>query len=137
MVGLKKLLLGCHLAIFLLSGVVRAQSTEEKFKDLFITAGYATAFGAALGAAALGFQNHPEVHLNYIAIGASMGFIGGSILGTYIILSPGFVTLDTQNTNTVQLAENLNKGQLLIRPIFNAKSQRLSAIETGLKLAEF
>lgn len=65
-----------------------AQSTEERFQDLFKTAGYTTAFGAALGAAMLAFTPNPASQLRYVAVGASLGFIGGSVFGTYIIFSP-------------------------------------------------
>ena len=64
-------------------------SAEQGFQDLFITAGYSTAFGAALGAAVIGLKGEdPLGKLHYIAIGASTGFIAGSLLGTYIIFSP-------------------------------------------------
>ncbi len=76
-------------AIILSSPNIYAQdATDQKFHHLFKTAGYATAFGAALGAAALSFRDHPNQDLKYVAIGASVGFIGGSILGSYVILRP-------------------------------------------------
>ena len=65
-------------------------STEDQFHELFITAGYSTAFGAALGAAVLGLQSDPSGKLGYIAVGASLGFIVGSFLGSYIVLAPSF-----------------------------------------------
>jgi hypothetical protein len=65
-----------------------AQSTEERFQDLFKTAGYATAFGAALGASMLAFTPNPASQLRHVAVGASLGFIGGSLFGSYIIFSP-------------------------------------------------
>lgn len=85
-------------AIFLGLGSSRAtaQSTEERFQDLFVTAGYATAFGAALGAAMLSFVSDPASELRYVAYGASLGFIGGSVMGTYVIFSP-MLSLENQN----------------------------------------
>lgn len=68
----------------------QSQSSEERFQDLFSTAGYACAFGATLGVAALVFQPEPEKHLKFVAIGASLGFIGGSLLGSYVVFSPIF-----------------------------------------------
>ena len=65
--------------------------TEERFQELFVTAGYATAFGAALGAASLSFYPQPDQNLRMIAVGASLGFIGGSLLGTYMALTPVMV----------------------------------------------
>ncbi len=63
-------------------------STEERFQDLFISAGYGTLYGAALGAALLSFQTEPANNLKLVALGASVGFITGSLLGSYIIISP-------------------------------------------------
>lgn len=70
------------------SSAAQAQSTEQRFNDLFITAGYSAAFGATLGLAALSFAERPEKHLNWVAVGASLGFIGGSVMGSYIVFSP-------------------------------------------------
>src|SRR5690606_10592238 len=81
--------------IFGLVPRANSQTSEEKFHDLFVTAGYCTAFGAALGTAVLGLTDNPSENLKYVAVGASLGFIGGSVLGSYIIFSPGFV--DTQD----------------------------------------
>jgi hypothetical protein len=79
------------------SSPARAQmvSTEERFQDLFVTAGYGTAFGAAFGAALLSFQAQPSQNLRFVAIGASVGFIGGSLIGSYVIFTPVFS--ETQN----------------------------------------
>lgn len=83
-----------HLALFtvgLPSPTAQAQqviSVEERFQDVFLTAGYCTAFGAAFGTALLAWTTNPSENLNYIAIGASLGFIGGSALGTYVVLQP-------------------------------------------------
>jgi hypothetical protein len=78
-------------------GNAEAQSTEERFQDVFITAGYATAFGAALGAASLSFYEHPEEHMKDVAVGASLGFIGGTLLGTYVVLTPVLAGKDSEN----------------------------------------
>ena len=64
---------------------------EELFQDVFVTAGYCTAFGAALGVAVVALHENPTDNLRYIAVGASLGFIGGSLLGTYVVFSPGLV----------------------------------------------
>jgi hypothetical protein len=76
------------IASMLISNQSNAESaTESKFQELFITAGYSTAFGAALAAASLSFRDEPKEHLNDIAIGASVGFIAGSILGTFLAVT--------------------------------------------------
>ena len=61
---------------------------EERFQDIFLTAGYSTAFGAAFGTALLAWTANPTENLKYVAIGASLGFIGGTLLGTYVVLQP-------------------------------------------------
>jgi len=74
-------------ALFVPANGFAESSTESKFQELFITAGYSTAFGAALAAASLSFRDEPSQHLNDIAVGASVGFIAGSILGTYLAVT--------------------------------------------------
>jgi hypothetical protein len=83
-----KRLIGILSICSLFPHLASAESTEERFHDIFITAGYATAIGAGLGAASLSFYKHPEEKLKHVAIGASLGFIGGTILGSYIVLAP-------------------------------------------------
>lgn len=63
-------------------------ATEDHFRELFMTAGYSTAFGAALGAAAIGLTENPGDKLRYVAVGGSLGFILGSMIGTYVIFTP-------------------------------------------------
>lgn len=89
---MKNSILSVALALYFASSIAKAQSTEERFQDLFVTAGYSTAFGAALGAAFLSFTSNPAQNVKYVAVGASAGFIGGSILGSYLIFSPVFIT---------------------------------------------
>ena len=100
----RKLAAAVALLLSTLSITLRAeaQSTEERFQDVFITAGYATAFGAALGAASLSFYEHPEEHMKDVAVGASLGFIGGTLLGTYVVLSPVLADRDNNETASNQ-----------------------------------
>lgn len=54
--------------------------TSQQFQSVFITGAYSGAFGAALGAALLPFVPNPSVgNLRFIAGGASIGFIAGSL----------------------------------------------------------
>ena len=110
---------------------------EEQFHDLFVTAGYASAFGAALGAAALSFKSHPEQHLRYVAVGASLGFIGGSFLGTYIIFSPLF-TENSAQTSPLKLA-SIGKtiAPITVRPYVNAKTKTFKGVESVFTIAQF
>ncbi|MFK7873932.1 MAG: hypothetical protein AB8C84_12335 [Oligoflexales bacterium] len=76
-----------------LASPAHSQNMEQRFQDLFITAGYSTAFGAAMGAAIMGLSigsNNSTNSLDYIAQGASLGFIVGSALGSYVVFSPMF-----------------------------------------------
>ena len=142
------LLPACLLAVFLMvpTSKVQAQSTEERFQDLFVTAGYATAFGAALGAAMLSFVPDPASELRYVAIGASLGFIGGSVMGTYVIFSP-MLSMDNKMDDKMdgtpssghQLAavEPQSRPGLLIRPEVSTKTGGLKSVTGQWTLATF
>lgn len=97
-------------------------SPEERFQDLFVTAGYSTAFGAALGAAFIGLSPKPAGKLRYLAMGASLGFIAGSVLGTYFVFAPAFAGSDeryiselSDDPYTLSLPDNT----LTLRPVFS------------------
>ena len=92
--------------------------TEERFQELFVTAGYATAFGAALGAASLSFYPQPDQNLRMIAVGASLGFIGGSLLGTYMALTPVMV----EQPKVFGKTEIANTSIFRVTPAFSNKS---------------
>jgi len=117
---------------------VRAQmvSTEERFQDLFVTAGYGTAFWAAFGAALLSFQPKPDQNLRFIAIGASVGFIGGSLLGSYVIFSPVFTsqTSDKQK-NTLMTADK--PGIRIIPDLDPNRGFRLTSLEGQWTMLRF
>ncbi len=118
------------------AGTARAQGTEERFQDLFVTAGYCAAFGAALGTAMLAFQENPSENLRYVAMGASLGFIGGSALGTYIIFSPGLSDTGEPNTNTLAMGQVPNEG-FVVHPVYDQKTHSISSIEGGMTIANF
>ncbi len=110
-------------------------STEERFQDLFVTAGYGTAFGAAFGAALLSFQPKPEDNLRYVAVGASVGFIAGSLLGSYVIFSPVFTA--SQESKPSDLSR-YQRAPIILRPTFNTReAYKLSQIEGQLTLLRF
>ncbi len=122
------------LAILILSVSYSAQaqvvSTQERFQDLFTTAGYGTAFGAALGTAILPFQDNPEKNLRLVAIGASIGFIGGSLLGSYIVFSPGF----SSSEGFSYLPPSAN---LAIGPMLNENNLKFQGVHGIIRLASF
>lgn len=69
----------------------RAETTDERFRDLLLTASYSTAIGAALGAALLTFTDRPSENLAYIARGAAIGFLSGALIGSVLVFSPLFI----------------------------------------------
>lgn len=110
---------------------------EEKFQDLFVTAGYCTAFGAALGTAFLAWTDDPAANLKYVAMGASLGFLGGSVLGTYIIFSPG-VAMDAAPADGQLLSQvAIPDHGLVVRPVFREHTWQLQSLEAGTTLARF
>ena len=138
MKNLRKLLILSAL-IFSLNASTKAysQATEEQFHDLFITAGYSTAYGAALGAAFIALTENPSEKLSYIYVGASLGFIGGSLLGTYFIFSPMLTDGTTQTENTLLGTNQYSQHNLVIRPTYNIKNNKVVGIESAFTLARF
>lgn len=127
------------LCFLLASRLAPAQEikTEQRFQDLFITAGYSTAFGAALGAAFLGLSSNPSGKMRYIAVGASLGFIGGSVLGTYIVFFPMF-TGRTQIGSAPPVRNYEGQAQdrtIVVSPVFNERS--LDSIQAHWLIAKF
>lgn len=117
---------------------LQAQSSEERFQDVFITAGYATAFGAALGAASLSFFQNPAHHLKLIAIGASLGFIGGTILGSYVVLAPAMTSVEPVLMDSTLLSEGIvPKHGIVLRPTYDVTHHKMAAVEGGWTLVSF
>lgn len=119
------------------ASAVQGQSTEERFQDLFVTAGYCTAFGAALGTAFLAWTDNPTENLRYVAVGASLGFIGGSILGTYVIFSPMVTDNRAPAEPTLLSSGPIAPRGLTLRPVWNRDASRLQALESGWTVAQF
>lgn len=118
------------------SSPAAAQSNDERFHDLFVTTGYTTALGAALGAAALTFKTHPENHLRFVAVGASLGFIGGTAAGSYMIFSP--VVWNDRDQRPESLANlDLPVHKLVVRPYFSAQTHQLNALEAAWNVMRF
>ncbi len=125
-------------ASFLVPKAASAQSTEEKFQDLFVTAGYCTAFGAALGAATLAFAKYPTEELRNVAMGASLGFLGGSVLGSYIIFAPAFGSVnDPAGGSLLADGQSLPPGRIVLRPSFDPKRGGVTSVESGVSLLQF
>lgn len=58
-------------------------STANQFNEVFITAGYSAAFGAATAAALLVFFPNPEQNLKFVLGGGAAGFVAGGLYGFY------------------------------------------------------
>ena len=120
--------------LFILLSLITASSsysqvvtTEQRFQDLFVTAGYGTAFGAAMGAAVLSFQNQPEENLRFVAIGASIGFITGSIFGSYVVFSPVF-----ENRQASVVSPMLpQKSRFSIGPVLSSTDLSMTGLAGG------
>jgi len=121
--------------LFTVGGSLQAQTYEDKFQDIFITAGYATAFGAALGAASLGLSTNPEKNLDYIAIGASLGFIGGAVMGMFIVFQP--VMISDSEKNHDHLAYVMEPRKIYLRPEIDRQTGGVSGIAGAWTLSTF
>jgi hypothetical protein len=129
--------LNCALALWFAaftSSVKADNVAEEKFHDVFVTAGYSTAFGAALGAAMLAFKENPSQNLRFITLGASIGFITGSALGSYLALSPTFASEETDPAY-LALDPNSKAGQLIVQPEFSRDG--FKTLQMGWMIARF
>jgi hypothetical protein len=107
---------------------------EGRFQDMFVTAGYSAAAGAAVGAAVLTLQDNPARHLKFISIGASLGFLGGTVFGGWMALAPILVD------NSEPLAPAMvgaKPSQIILRPWIDISSQSLKGVEAGAVLAQF
>jgi len=125
---MKKIVIGLFLST-LVGRVAHGQITNsrENFHEFFTTAGYGAAFGATLGAATLPFKDNPEKHLKSVAVGASLGFIAGSLLGTYVLFSPAIA----------MGSESAEKAQLSLTPITDSKTLALTGLTGTWTLKRF
>ena len=82
MIQLLRYGIGLGILLFTLSGVGYAQ--DPAVADIFRDGFYGGLAGALVGVAAILFDiDDAEDHLNYIAIGAGVGVIGGTAYGIY------------------------------------------------------
>lgn len=111
---------------------------EHKYQEVFVSAGYATALGAAVGAALLSFKDDPSNNLRYVAIGASVGFFAGTAFGTYLVVAPSFALNDNDKVTPTEFnATDAKQYQLVVQPTVSTSSWHIRGVETGMVLARF
>ncbi len=140
-------------AIFVVStfgSIAKAETMtlEQKYQNVFVSAGYATALGAAVGAAMLSFKDEPTDHLRYVAVGASVGFFAGTMFGTYMVVAPSFA-LDNHSEDDSKLVNSkidrlprsidsrYEERTLVVKPTVSSKHQTIKSLEAGMILAKF
>ncbi len=124
--------------MFGISTQVRADSEiESNFKDMFVTAGYSAAAGAAVGAALLTFQEEPLRHLKFMSVGASLGFLGGMSVGSWMVIAPIFVDNKNPAIAPALLAQNSPRSHVVLRPWLDVAKNTVSGLEAGLVFASF
>jgi len=103
----------------------RATVRSDDMRDVLMTAGYASVFGAASGVALLPFlSGGVSSNLRIVAGGASIGFLAGSAFGFYNMTTQSRAYSDNYDYNTPN-----NETYSLDRdPYRNQDSEPLSAI---------
>lgn len=118
----------CLLVILMLltgSATARAETGDERFRNLLMISGYSTVIGAAFGAALLAFTAVPGDNLDYIARGAAIGFLGGIAVGSFLVFSPLFIEEPwSLNSSPMQqldlvLDPSLVNAQLTLSPVIS------------------
>lgn len=137
--SMARLLISFTIAASAIAPAIQAadMALESKYQDVFVSAGYATALGAGIGAALLSFQDKPTEHLKYVAVGASVGFFAGTAFGTYMVLKPSFALNDETKPQSTFVAGDAKAGQLVIQPTVSTSSWSLRGVEAGMVLAQF
>ncbi len=108
---------------------------EEKFQDMFITAGYSAAAGAAIGAAILVFHDDPKRNLHYISMGASVGFLAGTAVGGWMAFSPAFTENSAPRPSLY--VEQTRQERIVLRPWINIDRLNIQGFEAAAVLARF
>lgn len=135
---MRLLLLFLSLTALSLPSIARAQSSlETGFQDMFVTAGYSAAAGAAIGAAALAFQDNPSRNLKFISIGASVGFVGGLLFGGWVALSPALAAGPSRPDPLLPYQLYTNSPTAVVRPWIHSETGSIVGIEAGTVLARF
>lgn len=121
--------------VFALAGLLsvesRAETTDERFRDLLLTAGYSTAIGAALGTALLTFTDKPSENLGYIARGAAIGFLAGALVGSVLVFTPLFVEEPFYSDSTA-----IERLDLVLDPVVVGRRLTVSPVISDWRVVE-
>lgn len=123
----------CFLLSLRLNGAdTGSQITSNRFQHIFTTAAYSAALGGAIGTAVLVFTPKPADNLRFIAIGASIGFLSGILLGSYLAFVPTVKKSPSGGEAEGVAYESSLGGQiptntLTIEAIFDEKNPRKTA----------
>lgn len=109
-----------------------SQSLEERIHDVFITAGYSTVIGACAGATMASMAEESTSNFRLIAAGASIGFFGGTLFGSYVVFSP-LIAQNPQkehmNFSTGAIDPKISQStRLVLSPHISIDSQKISSI---------
>ena len=117
-------------------GASNLTKTSKQFQQIFTTAGYSSVLGAALGGAVVGLSKEPKQNLRFIALGASIGFISGSLLGGYFAFRPTILHKNHNHPLDYSLAPPTSQTPTLtIEPIVDLNNMRPQAWKATFLLA--
>lgn len=71
-----------------------AWAKDDGLSDVFMDGLYGGLIGAVVGTAAMALTSHPDDHLGYIATGAAIGAIAGTVYGLSMVASRSMVEVD-------------------------------------------
>lgn len=113
-------------------------NTSGRFQQIFTTAGYSAALGAALGAAVVGISKSPKKNSRYILLGASIGFITGSLFGTYLAFNPVFTPKETPDQLDFSFSPpHLKTPTVTITPTIDLENPKQTSWKATFLLAKF
>lgn len=151
--SLKRVCIGLMLGACASKSMASTMTLEQKYQEVFVSAGYATAMGAAVGAAALAFQEKPSEHLRYIAVGASVGFFAGTLFGGYVAIAPAFASNAVEDqrpesesslfggivkkSSLPTPVSNPSDSKVVLKPVFHTHELGLKNFEATFTLAQF
>jgi len=126
------------LSLIASSFVARAETGDERFRDLLMISGYSTIVGAAFGAALLAFTAEPGDNLDYVARGAAIGFLGGLAVGSFLVFSPLFIeepwsyNISPMRQLDLVLDPALVDARLTLSPVFSRRGVHALAARVSL-----